>query len=120
MHCESVNFQELKLIFVVPKGMGDYKKQDVIIENKSLGVYSDVSVIAGIGPIGTKELYAANIRTVQDLKYAIESSNHQESQGPLRFKTQLESFLKSSDSNFDWPLLQNIPQYVLELEGDYK
>jgi hypothetical protein len=28
--------------------------------------------------------------------------------------------LKSLDANFDWQLLQNISQYVLELEGEYK
>ena len=112
--------QELKLIYVVPKGMRDYKKQEIIVQRTPQGMLSDISAINGIGRVGTKELYSRNIRTVQDLKNAIESSNNQESQRLLRFKPRLESFLKSLDSSFDWNLLQNIPQYVLELEGDYK
>jgi hypothetical protein len=65
-----------------------------------------------------------DIRTVQELKNAIENSNvnasEEAAQKLLRFKGRLESFLKALDSSFDWNLLQDIPQYVLEFEGNYK
>jgi replicative superfamily II helicase len=101
--------------------MGDYKKQDIVVEGISQGILSDISKIKGIGRVGTYELYSRNIRTVQELKNAIENSNiHtcEEAQKFSRFKGRLERFLKYLP--FDWNLLQNIPQYVLELEGNYK
>ena len=119
-HCELFkvpNPQALKLVFVVPKGMSDYKKQAILDESTTQGILSDISKIAGIGPAGTRELNAINIRTVQDLKNAILNSKDPKL---LRFKPKLESFLKFLDSSFDRKLLQNIPQYVLELEGNYK
>ena len=99
--------------------MGDYKKQDVVIEK---GILSDISTIEGIGPVGTKQLYSRNIKTVQDLKNAIENLNmhsSEDAQKLLRFKSSLDSFMKSLDSCFDWNRLQNIPQYVLELDDYY-
>jgi hypothetical protein len=119
-HCELFkvpNPQALKLVFVVPKGMSDYKKQAIVDESTTEGILSDISKIAGIGPAGTRELNAINIRTVQDLKNAIENSKDPKL---LRFKPKLESFLKFLDSSLDRKLLQNIPQYVLELEGNYR
>jgi hypothetical protein len=121
---EIPNAQDLKLIFVVPKGMGDYQDQDIVLEIAPQGILSNVSAIPGIGLAGTEELHSININTAQDLKNAIENSNINTSvevQKLLKkFKGRLERFLKSLDSSFDWHLLQNIPQYVLELEGNYK
>jgi hypothetical protein len=62
----------MKLVFVVPKGMGDYRKQDIFIDESSHGILSDVSVIPGIGI--TKELYDKGIKTVKDLSNALENS----------------------------------------------
>ena len=113
-HCKLLNLadiNELKLIFVVPKGMDDYKKQDLMSKDD---IFSNISTIPGIGPIGTEQLYSRNIKTVEDLKNAIESPNYEELKILLPFKRRLEeSFLKSLDTTcID---CQHIPQYVLEL-----
>lgn len=78
-HCNRLNLpnpQALKLIFVVPKGMGDYKKQKIFVDQRdSKSILSDVSAITGIGRSGTNELYSRNIKTVLDLKNSIENPN---------------------------------------------
>ena len=88
---ESISGQMAIAAGLVPKGMSDYKKQAILDESTTQGILSDISKIAGIGPAGTRELNAINIRTVQDLKNAIENSKDPKL---FRFKPKLESFLK--------------------------
>jgi hypothetical protein len=116
-HCDLITFtnpQELKLIFVVPKGMGDdYKKQNILIEELYHGDLSNVSVIPGIGPSATKKLFSESINTIKDLMNAPNSA------GIQKFKRQLDIFMNSVNS-VNWKVYETIPQYVLELEGDFK
>eukprot|EP00732_Lithocolla_globosa_P000952 Lithocolla_globosa_v1_NODE_384_length_4219_cov_29.823487.p1 type:complete len:491 gc:universal NODE_384_length_4219_cov_29.823487:1886-3358(+) len=104
---------QMRSIFVVPKGMSDYKKQKILFEG-SEGMSSHVSCIRGVGPKAVAALKEKHILTVQHLADAIQEQKVPEFEGRFkRFQSELDQAAK-------WACVNEMPQYVLELEVDYK
>ncbi|KAJ3268283.1 hypothetical protein HDV01_003214 [Terramyces sp. JEL0728] len=106
---------EVRLIFVVPRSMGDYKKQMINMDDVSKGILSDVAKVRGIGPKSLSILAGKGITTVQQLEIGLKKDNSLK-----RFENNYNLFMKDFNSASDWKFLADIPQYVLELAGDFK
>ncbi|KAI3661901.1 hypothetical protein MP638_005942 [Amoeboaphelidium occidentale] len=59
------------LVFVVSKGMRNFKKQKIELE-KRFSSKSDLTVLKGVGPVGAKELSDEGIETVKEFLEAVE------------------------------------------------
>lgn len=116
-HLQSMNLaedSELKvyLVFVVPKGMNDFKKQEVPIESIS-AEHCPVIELSGIGPTRAEKLKNEGIFTVQQLQNASETNEALQS----RYKKKLDAFKEIERQNV---LLNGIHQYLLVTAASYK
>ncbi|KAJ3310797.1 hypothetical protein HDV04_004662 [Boothiomyces sp. JEL0838] len=108
---------KVMLIFVVPKGMSDYKRQDIImIETPTDYAAQPVKDIHNIGDARSRKLAKQGIRNIGQLENA------------LKYKVENQDFLQNLFSDYlaeraeveKWKFIESIPQFVYVSEGDYK
>jgi nucleotidyltransferase/DNA polymerase involved in DNA repair len=111
MKLVGVSGLKVYLVFVVPKGMNDFKKQEVDIQN-ILAEHCSVNELPGIGPKGAEKLKSKGMITVKQLQHAVETDQTLQS-----YKKKLDTFREIESQK---ELLNGIHQYLLVTEGDYK
>jgi nucleotidyltransferase/DNA polymerase involved in DNA repair len=77
---------------------------------------SPVSAIKGVGAVSVMKLNNLGIKTVQELKDAVEKD-------PFLKKSYAERLVRYMNAMLyedDWGFIANIAQFVLVLEGNYK
>jgi hypothetical protein len=105
----------IKLVFVVPKRLADFKLQKIKPVDYSKDLSVKVVKIPGIKAYQKATLATKKISSVLELKEAVEANLP----GMERFGPLLERFMKGIDSQSQWNFLLSIPQFVLTLDVDY-
>ncbi|KAJ3256512.1 hypothetical protein HK103_005510 [Boothiomyces macroporosus] len=106
------------LIFVVPKGMSDYKRQDIImIEIPTDYAAQPVKDIHNIGDARSRKLAKQGIRNIGQLENALKK---RKVENPDFLQNLFSDYLAERAEVEKWKFIESIPQFVYVSEGDYK
>lgn len=111
---DTISQLDIRIIFIVPKGMNDFKRQEIEFEDFSKGTLSDVCNGAGIGRGKSLQLFKKRIHNVGQLKAMIETDASLNISLVKEFEANIERSEKLNE------IIKGIPQYLLVLEGEYK
>ncbi|EPZ30813.1 hypothetical protein O9G_004950 [Rozella allomycis CSF55] len=112
---EDVQDYTFIFVFVVPKRLSEYPKQEMDVLPKSKNDNDSVKEIKGIGNKSAAFLEYLGIRTVKQLENEITKNNEE----VTKFKKFLDKYNAAIEESEKWAFLNNIEQLRMVLDIDY-